>query len=102
MPQSKLLQLAPEGLALARELARRAQLLEGVPVVRELPEAGVFSVGDQIALAAHDLAAALAAVGGPDGSGNADGEEAEAVLAESVSLVGAVTQRLATTRSARM
>lgn len=59
MPQSKLTQFAPLGLRLARRLAVLAQQLEGLPV-RELPDAGVFAVGDQIALAAHDLAAALA------------------------------------------
>ena len=51
---------AAEGLALARELAHRAQLLEfpgGTP--RELPEAGLFVVGDQVAVAGHDLAEIL-------------------------------------------
>ena len=62
MPQSKLTQFAPLGLGLARRLADLAQQLEGLPV-RELPDAGVFAVGDQIALAAHDLAAALAGTG---------------------------------------
>jgi hypothetical protein len=84
MPQSRLGRLAPEGLALARELARRAQAVEGIPV-QELPEVGVFAVGDQIALAAHDLAAALR---------DAGGEEAEAVLAASAELVGAVARKL--------
>lgn len=62
-PQSRLQQgAAHQALTLARELTRRAQLLEspGVPL-RELPEAGVFTVGDQVAVTGHDLAEALAA-----------------------------------------
>jgi hypothetical protein len=57
MPQSRLLGAVPghpsraaAGLALARELARLAH----APV--ELPDAGPFAVGDQIAVAGHDLA----------------------------------------------
>ena len=91
MPQSKLTQFAPLGLGLARRLADLAQQLEGLPV-RELPDAGVFAVGDQIALAAHDLGAALREAGGD--AENQSGEEAEAVLAASVALVGAVTRKL--------
>lgn len=140
MPQSKLTQFAPPGLELARWLADRAQRLEGLPV-RELPDAGIFAVGDQLALAAHELAAALAGTGGPGGvdgqdpgpgpgggtrpgsgsgsgsgsgfgSGSGPGPEAdpdagaagspEAVLAEALTLVAGLAQRLATTRSARM
>lgn len=66
---------AAEGLALARGLARDAQLLEFPD--REpysMPEDGVFAVGDQLAVAGHDLARALA--GHPDG--------AAAVLADAV------------------
>ncbi|MBC3842771.1 hypothetical protein GXW82_29085 [Streptacidiphilus sp. 4-A2] len=59
MPQSKLTRHAPSGLRLARQLAARAQRLEGLPV-QELPDAGIFAVGDQLAVAAHDLAAVLA------------------------------------------
>lgn len=54
---------AAEGLALARELARCAQRLEfhgRVPY--ELPDAGLFAVGDQLAVAGHDLAEILRAV----------------------------------------
>jgi len=58
MPQSRLLapvegsvSRAAAGLALARELARLAR------APRELPDAGPFAVGDQIALTAHDLVA---------------------------------------------
>ena len=108
MPQSRLTPLAPVGLDLARRLADRAQQLERLPV-RELPEAGVFAVGDQIALAAHDLATALAALpdGGDDEAGVADDAgsgsgEGDRVLAEAVDLVAEAAQRLATTRSARM
>jgi hypothetical protein len=55
---------AAAGLALARALARAAQSLEAPGrEPRPMPDAGVFAVGDQIAVAGHDLAAALAAVG---------------------------------------
>ncbi|MET9222996.1 hypothetical protein ACIOC1_29615 [Streptomyces sp. NPDC088197] len=53
---------AAEGLALARWLARQAQALEfpgREPY--ELPDDGVFTVGDQLAVAGNDLAAALEA-----------------------------------------
>ena len=64
LPQSTLRRgTAGEGLALARELAVRAQRLEfpeREPYV--MPEAGEFAVGDQLAVAGHDLAAALHAV----------------------------------------
>ncbi len=61
LPQSRLGPgPAAEGLALARELALRAQRLEepdGAP--RTVPDAGVFVVADQVAVAGHDLAHAL-------------------------------------------
>ncbi|MEI7032447.1 hypothetical protein [Streptomyces pratensis] len=60
-PQSRLRRgTAAEALAAARELARRAQRLEdpGAPP-RELPDAGMFAVGDQLAVAGRDLAVAL-------------------------------------------
>ncbi|MFC1432672.1 hypothetical protein ACEZDB_18670 [Streptacidiphilus sp. N1-3] len=109
MPQSRLTELAPGGLALARQLARRAEQLEGGVRRPELPEAGIFVVGDQIALAAHDLAAALtegARAEGPGGPGEAVGadepdEEPGRLLAESLAELEAA-YRLATTRSARM
>jgi hypothetical protein len=60
-PQSRLQRgAAAEALALARELARRAQLLEdpsGKP--REMPDAGMFAAADQITVAGHDLALVL-------------------------------------------
>ncbi|MER8045375.1 hypothetical protein [Streptomyces sp. NPDC094032] len=70
-PQSRLQRgAAAEGLALARELATRAQRVEfpdREPL--ELPDAGVFVVADQLAVAAEDLAEALrtAPAGTPEG-----------------------------------
>ncbi|MGW4898729.1 hypothetical protein ACWEQL_41865 [Kitasatospora sp. NPDC004240] len=68
MPQSRLLAPVPghdsraaAALAAARRLAAVAQAAEG-EAVREFPEAGAFAVGDQLAVAGHDLAAALAAL----------------------------------------
>ncbi|MDX3309881.1 hypothetical protein ACWGH3_24495 [Streptomyces sp. NPDC054884] len=60
-PQSRLQRgAAAEALALARELARRAQIVEepGTPL-REMPDAGMFAAADQITVAAHDLALVL-------------------------------------------
>lgn len=60
-PQSRLQRgAAAEALALARELARRAQLVEepGTPP-RHMPDAGMFAAADQITVAAHDLALVL-------------------------------------------
>ncbi|AOR33865.1 hypothetical protein BFF78_24920 [Streptomyces fodineus] len=70
-PQSRLQRgAAAEALAVARELSRRAQLLEepGAPP-REMPDAGMFAAADQILVAAHDLALVL----------RSDDEVAEAV-----------------------
>ncbi|MCX5048694.1 MULTISPECIES: hypothetical protein [unclassified Streptomyces] len=60
-PQSRLQRGgASEALALARELARRAQALEQPGVEpREMPDAGMFAAADQITVAAHDLALVL-------------------------------------------
>ncbi|MFI9648921.1 hypothetical protein ACIHAA_21780 [Streptomyces sp. NPDC052040] len=60
-PQSRLQRsAAAEALGLARELARRAQLLEDPSAEpRDMPDAGMFAVADQITVAAHDLAVAL-------------------------------------------
>ncbi|MFD9129663.1 hypothetical protein [Kitasatospora sp. NPDC059571] len=70
MPQSRLLGAVPGHpsraaavLELARRLAASALAAEGEPP-REIPDAGVFAVGDQLAVAGHDLA--LAAEGEPD------------------------------------
>ncbi|MDG9719101.1 hypothetical protein [Streptomyces sp. DH24] len=79
-PQSRLQRgAAAEALALARELARRAQLREFPGVEpREMPDAGMFAAADQITVAGHDLALTLTSEG--------DVEEA-------VRLVGEAQQR---------
>ncbi|MFI2610264.1 hypothetical protein [Kitasatospora sp. NPDC018619] len=66
LPQSKLLGAVPgyasraaAALELARRLAGLALAAEGGPQ-RDFPDAGAFAAGDQLAVAAHDLAAALA------------------------------------------
>ncbi|RKN37366.1 hypothetical protein [Streptomyces hoynatensis] len=61
LPESALRRgAAARGLALARELALRAQRLEDpARPPRELPDAGAYAVGDQVAVAGHDLAHAL-------------------------------------------
>ncbi|NUK01600.1 hypothetical protein HRW23_14910 [Streptomyces lunaelactis] len=60
-PQTRLQRgAAAEGLALARELALRAQRIEAPdspPLI--MPDAGIFAVGDQVAVAGNDLAEAL-------------------------------------------
>lgn len=83
-PQSRLRQgAAQQALALARELTYRAQRLEFPDAKpRELPDAGVFTVGDQVAVTGHDLAEALVTTGD------------EPTLADAV--------RLVTTAAARM
>ncbi|MGW3291227.1 hypothetical protein ACWDR3_42025 [Streptomyces sp. NPDC001002] len=60
-PQSRLQRSgAAEALALARELALRAQRLEDPSCVpREMPDAGMFAAADQITVAVHDLALVL-------------------------------------------
>ncbi|MEU9475323.1 hypothetical protein [Streptomyces sp. NPDC048191] len=60
-PQSRLQRgAAAEALALARELARRAQAVEEPgSEPREMPDAGMFAAADQILVAAHDLALVL-------------------------------------------
>ncbi|GLW51738.1 hypothetical protein Stsp02_73990 [Streptomyces sp. NBRC 14336] len=60
-PQSRLQRgAAAEALALARELARRAQLLEDPAAEpREMPDAGMFAAADQITVAGHDLGLVL-------------------------------------------
>ncbi|MFF3376424.1 hypothetical protein ACFYXF_26145 [Streptomyces sp. NPDC002680] len=64
-PQSRLQRgAAAEALGLARELARRAQLLEspgGEPLV--MPDVGMFAGADQVTVAAHDLALVLRSEG---------------------------------------
>jgi hypothetical protein len=52
---------AADGLELARWLARQAQLLEfSGREPYELPDDGIFVVGDQLAVAGHELVAAAA------------------------------------------
>ncbi|MFF8832631.1 hypothetical protein [Streptomyces sp. NPDC015131] len=85
-PQSRLQRgAAAEGLALARDLARRAQRLEepGTPP-RTMPDAGVFAVGDQLVVAARDLAEILRA--GPGAAGPSP-ERLRAELADAVAAV---------------
>lgn len=54
---------AAQGLELARWLSHRAQRLEYPDrEPYEIPDDGVFVVGDQVAVAGHDLAEALRAV----------------------------------------
>lgn len=61
LPASRLRLHAADGLALARALADAAGRIEDpASPPRQLPPAGPFAVGDQIAVASHDLAAALA------------------------------------------
>ncbi|MQS13765.1 hypothetical protein F7Q99_16185 [Streptomyces kaniharaensis] len=98
LPQSKLLGAVPgydsraaAALALARRLAALALAVEGGPE-REFPDAGAFAVGDQLAVAGHDLAAALEGL--PEGAEVALPEalggpaDASAVLAGAVAAVG--------------
>ncbi|QGV80248.1 hypothetical protein [Streptomyces ficellus] len=60
-PQSRLQRgAAAEGLALARDLALRAQRLEAPDAPpRTMPDAGVFAVADQLVVACNDLAEIL-------------------------------------------
>ncbi|MEV5979280.1 hypothetical protein [Streptomyces sp. NPDC052114] len=60
-PQSRLQRgAATEALALARELAVRAQHIEEPDTPsREMPDAGMFAAADQITVAGRDLALVL-------------------------------------------
>ncbi|MGI5455416.1 hypothetical protein ACQEWB_20005 [Streptomyces sp. CA-249302] len=60
-PQSRLQRgAASEALELARELSRRAQLVEDPGAEpRVMPDAGMFAAADQITVAVHDLALVL-------------------------------------------
>ncbi|WP_330288497.1 hypothetical protein [Streptomyces sp. NBC_00576] len=64
-PQSRLQRgAAAEALGLARELARRAQLVESPGVEpRVMPDVGMFAAADQVTVAAHDLALVLRSEG---------------------------------------
>ncbi|MEU7156638.1 hypothetical protein [Streptomyces chrestomyceticus] len=83
LPQSALARgAAAEALAVARELAERAQRVEEPGrEPRELPDAGMFAVGDQVAVAGHDLVEAIRAAGD------------ERALAEAVDLVRGAAAR---------
>jgi hypothetical protein len=51
---------AAEALGLAREFARRTQVLEEPGTeLREMPDAGMFAAADQVTVAVHDLALVL-------------------------------------------
>ena len=60
-PQSRLQRgAATEALGLAREFARRTQVLEEPGTeLREMPDAGMFAAADQITVAVHDLVLVL-------------------------------------------
>ena len=120
MPQSRLLAAVPghlsrsgAALALARQLAAAALALDGAGP-REFPDAGAFAAGDQLAVAGHELAAALAvrtgrADGGDAGRGAVGGAvvlplalgelapgrpvDAPTVLAEALAAVAATADR---------
>ncbi|WP_405772279.1 hypothetical protein [Streptomyces sp. NBC_01538] len=79
-PQSRLQRgAAAEALGLARELARRAQVVESPGVEpRVMPDVGMFAAADQVTLAAHDLALVL---------------RGEAELASALTLVAEAQQR---------
>ncbi|MFF4837792.1 hypothetical protein [Streptomyces sp. NPDC001315] len=79
-PQSRLQRsAAAEALRLAREMARRAQLVEEPGAEpREMPDAGMFAAADQITVAGHDLAIVL---------------RSEAEVAEAVELVEEAQKR---------
>ncbi|WP_059007200.1 hypothetical protein [Streptomyces specialis] len=63
LPESRLRREAGvRGLETARELSRRAQRLEGAfGAPREMPDAGVWVIAEQVAVAGHDLSRAIAA-----------------------------------------
>ncbi|MFJ8668333.1 hypothetical protein ACWDX6_24480 [Streptomyces sp. NPDC003027] len=85
-PQSRLQRgAAAEGLELARELALRAQRIEEPGgAARIMPDAGVFTVADQLVVAGNDLAEILRTA--PAGS-------PERELGEAVDLVRRATER---------
>ncbi|MFD0272004.1 hypothetical protein ACFVGY_36365 [Streptomyces sp. NPDC127106] len=91
MPQSRLQQgAAAEALRLARELSARAQRLEEphrAAPAREIPDAGVFVVGDQVAVAGADLAAALHAADAADADARETATAPSGILDEAVRLV---------------
>ncbi|WP_225803340.1 hypothetical protein [Streptomyces sp. NK15101] len=87
-PQSRLRQAAAaEGLALARELAVRAQRAEDPDrEPRIMPDAGLFTVGDQLAVAGNDLAEVLRTA--PAGSHEKELDEAVRLVREAAERAG--------------
>ncbi|WP_141514655.1 hypothetical protein [Streptomyces zhaozhouensis] len=86
LPESRLRRgAADRGRALADELTRRAQLLEEPHAggTRRVPDAGLWAVGDQIAVTGDDLARAIARV--------EDRDRARRELAEALRLVDGFT-----------
>lgn len=62
LPDSRLRRAADAGRELARDLSLTGQLLEHPDrEPRLMPDDGIYPVGDQIAVAGHDLATALEA-----------------------------------------
>ncbi|SFC13623.1 hypothetical protein [Streptomyces aidingensis] len=86
LPESALRRgAAAGGRALAAELARRAQRLEGRPAgLPPLPDAGIFAVGDQLAVTGHDLIEAVRALG-PGEAAAREAGQALALLREAAS-----------------
>ncbi|MGA5700729.1 hypothetical protein [Peterkaempfera bronchialis] len=105
MPQSRLAAPVPGHpsraaavLALARRLAEHAQAVEEQGTeTRRLPDAGPFACGDQLAVAGHDLAAALADLPPDAPVATQDGARSTAagVLADAVAAVGATAELVA-------
>ncbi|MER5207847.1 hypothetical protein [Streptomyces sp. NPDC002825] len=87
-PQSRLKQgAAAEGLALARELAVRAQRAEDRErEPRIMPDAGLFAVGDQLTVAGNDLAEILRTA--PAGSREGELDEAVRLVREAAERSG--------------
>ncbi|MGK5529886.1 hypothetical protein [Streptomyces sp. URMC 129] len=85
LPESRLRRGAgAAGLEVARELAGRAQRLEQpFGGVRRMPDAGLWVVGDQVAVAGHDLSRAIGEA--------ADAEAARRELAAALELLRRVT-----------
>ncbi|MFF4170960.1 hypothetical protein [Streptomyces sp. NPDC001744] len=78
---------AAEGLALARELAVRAQRAEDPGrEPRTMPDAGVFAVADQLVVAGNDLAEALRTA--PAGSREGELDEAVGLVREAAGRSG--------------
>ncbi|KUH35694.1 MULTISPECIES: hypothetical protein [Streptomyces] len=96
-PQSRLRQgAAAGGLALAGELAVRAHRLEAAPgEPRRMPDAGVFAVGDQLAVAGADFVEAWRAAVAAARDDAARREVLRAEWDDAVALVRDAAARLA-------